>query len=126
MMEVLLIILELFAGMALFYVAFAAIAWAILVMARLWYYVRNYKTAKENKNKEAMTSAQLRAYELLTNNSKVYDVYTKLQDHPYIHEPHPAAKSNNAYRALLQQRLRRLVPVKVVRVTIYDMANKKE
>ena len=107
MMEVLLIILELFAGMVLFYVAFAAIAWLVLIMARLWYHVRNYKTAKEDRNKEAMTSAQLRAYELLTNNSKVFEVYTKLQDHPYIQEPHPAAKSNNAYRALLQQRLRR-------------------
>ena len=125
-MEVVYTVIELFAGLALFYIGFAAIAWCVLAMANVWFYVRDFKSKTKHKNKEAMTSAELRAYELLTDNPKVLEVYNKLQKHPYIQEPHPAAKSNNAYRALLQQKLRRIVPEKVVRVAIYDLANKKE
>ena len=127
-MEIILTILELMAGLVLFYLAFAACAWLVLAMANLYFYIRSFgeKRRTKNQNVEPITSAQLRAYELLTNNPKVFDVYNKLTKHPYIEEPHPAAKSNNEYRSLLQQQLRVLVPDKIVRVTIYDMANKKE
>ena len=123
-MEIVLNLLQFIAGLALFYAGFALLAWIVLAMARLWYYVKDYGSKK--KKIKPITSVELRAYELLTNDKRVLDVYNKLQNHPYIKEPHPAAKSNNAYRALLQQKLRKLVPDKVVRVTIYDMANEKK
>ncbi len=122
-MEIVLNLLQFIAGLVLFYVGFVLLMWTVLAMARLWYYVKDY--GNKNKKTSPLTSVQLRAYEVLTNDNRVFDVYTKLQNHPYIKEPHPAAKSNNAYRTLLQQKLRKLVPDKVVRVTIYDMANKK-
>ena len=101
--------------------------WALskTVTDKIYFFIRRWNALKSkpvDSNDVAIASADRRARKLIKDNPKVAELYKELQKHPYRPEYCDADRNNNAYRSLVQARLRRVVKDKVVRVSIYNMA----